>query len=186
MSTHYMYTWDETVQWTYSSLSQSHGCFKQRVCLWMNMCARELPIRWSGGWQLWWELYCNWNHKAAEVTHTYKRRLQCFDLNYVNTRIVSKQMCLARLETRRLLHIDTAAWVLYGWVQSEAKNLRDQQGLQAELVKKFESASNELESTKDTLAATLAQLADKTSSANTAQTNMAQAHEALQVTHRPL
>lgn len=66
-------------------------------------------------------------------------------------------------------------------VQSEAQNLQEQQALHKDLAKKFEVVSKELEATKDTLANTLAQLAEKTSSATSAEIGVAEARQALQV-----
>ena len=71
-------------------------------------------------------------------------------------------------------------------VQSEAQNLQEQQALHKDLAKKFEAVSKELEATKDTLANTLAQLAEKTSSATSAEIGVAEARQALQVTSRVL
>lgn len=70
-------------------------------------------------------------------------------------------------------------------MQSEAQKLRDGQDVHRDLVTKFEAVTKELEATKDTLANTLAQLAEKTSSANSAETSVSEALQALKVRCSP-
>ena len=65
--------------------------------------------------------------------------------------------------------------------QEEAKKLRSEEELHQDLRAKFELVSGELEATKMTLANTLQQLADRSSSASAAQSKVVDAERELEV-----
>ena len=65
--------------------------------------------------------------------------------------------------------------------QEEAKKLRSEERLHQDLRTKFELVSSELEATKETLANTLQQLADRSSSASAAQSKVVDAERDLEV-----
>jgi hypothetical protein len=66
-------------------------------------------------------------------------------------------------------------------LQEEAKKLKSEEALHKDLKDRFEGVSKELEATKDTLAATLSQLADRTTTASASERTVADASQNLAV-----